>query len=322
TVTVNVYTPPAVIATASVDSFCSGTSTTLNAGGAASYSWSPGNMTGANITVSPSSSTNYIVTGTDTNGCTNADTVMLTVYPSPTLTVTSTNSVICTGGSTSLMASGATTYTWQPGNLTGATVTVTPATSTNYTVTGVDTNGCTGISVYGMSVAAPPNVYGYSSLSNACTNDPPILLTGIPAGGTWSGPGVAGNNFSPSVAGAGTHTLTYSYTDTYGCSNTATVTIVVDPCAGVHEQSALNGVSFYPNPNAGSFTLNVQSGDIHTLTMEIFDLQGRIVYSQQLDGISSGYSKDVDVSFLANGAYYLRFTSDSSSQTTRLIIEK
>lgn len=53
------------------------------------------------------------------------------------------------------------------------------------------------------------------------------LNTGYPAGGTYSGTGVSGTNFNASVAGVGTHTITYTYTDINGCSGSADKEIVV-----------------------------------------------------------------------------------------------
>jgi hypothetical protein len=60
----------------------------------------------------------------------------------PTMNTISLNSSICNGQSTTISASGAATYTWQPGNLNGASVTVSPTTTTTYTVTGTTAGGC------------------------------------------------------------------------------------------------------------------------------------------------------------------------------------
>ncbi|MCB2376331.1 gliding motility-associated C-terminal domain-containing protein [Hymenobacter sp. BT635] len=56
----------------------------------------------------------------------------------------------------------------------------------------------------------------------------PLPLTASPAGGVFSGPGVSGNTFSPALAKAGTHTLTYSFSDSTRCGS-VTRTVVVDP---------------------------------------------------------------------------------------------
>jgi hypothetical protein len=54
------------------------------------------------------------------------------------------------------------------------------------------------------------------------------LNTGTPAGGTYSGTGVSGSTFTPASAGAGSHTITYNYTDAHGISNSASQTITLD----------------------------------------------------------------------------------------------
>ena len=55
------------------------------------------------------------------------------------------------------------------------------------------------------------------------------LSQGLPSGGVYSGPGVTGTNFNASVAGVGTHSITYLYTDGLGCSNSAVKNIIVTP---------------------------------------------------------------------------------------------
>jgi len=68
-----------------------------------------------------------------------------------------------------------------------------------------------------------------STLPQVCsTVTNAIQLTGSPAGGTWSGPGVQGSTFTPSKAGPGQHTLTYSFSDTVVC-NVATTAVQVLP---------------------------------------------------------------------------------------------
>jgi gliding motility-associated-like protein len=82
----------------------------------------------------------YLVTGTDVNGCDDTDTVTISVFSLPA--VSALPSTICAGDQALLTASGALTYTWQPGNITGDSVIVTPNLTTTYTVTGMDANGC------------------------------------------------------------------------------------------------------------------------------------------------------------------------------------
>jgi hypothetical protein len=63
-----------------------------------------------------------------------------------------------------------------------------------------------------------------------CISANPVNLSGNPSGGIFAGNGISGNIFSPSAAGTGTHSITYSYTDGAGCKNTTSVTTdVVSP---------------------------------------------------------------------------------------------
>jgi PKD repeat protein len=62
-----------------------------------------------------------------------------------------------------------------------------------------------------------------------CANAPAVVLTAHDPGGRWSGPGVSGNRFYPSVAGPGSHTITYRITNDSDCSDSDTETITVLP---------------------------------------------------------------------------------------------
>ncbi|MEM8907146.1 MAG: glycine-rich protein, partial [Bacteroidota bacterium] len=114
---------------------CLGSTTTLTASGAVNYTWEPGTLTGASINVSPASTTIYTVTSSDPSGCTESQSMTVTVNSVPTLS-TSNDTVVGKGFPVTLSATGADTYIWNPGNLSSASVTVNPTTSTTYTVTG------------------------------------------------------------------------------------------------------------------------------------------------------------------------------------------
>ncbi len=98
-----------------------------------------------------------------------------------------------------------------------------------YTYTDPDT-GCTGTCTFTITVHALPNVICPGDISK-CIDDPVFALAGaIPAGGNYAGPGVAGGNFDPFVAGLGAHNITYTYTDPdTGCINSCTFKITVHP---------------------------------------------------------------------------------------------
>jgi hypothetical protein len=151
-------------------------------------------------------------------------------------------------------------------------------------------------------------------------DDANVTLTGSPAGGTWSGPGVTGNSFDPSV-GVGTQTLTYSYTDTTGCSGTAGVAVTVNACVGVAENTLAQGVNVYPNPNNGVFTLaiNANVGDV---VIEVVDMQGRVVYASNENNVQTGFTKQISLETQASGLYFIRVTSATERHNLRMNVQK
>lgn len=98
-----------------------------------------------------------------------------------------------------------------------------------YNVTPV-TGGCTG-TTNGVIVTVNP----LPSVSLITCWDPKTLTTatsfklkgGIPLGGTYSGAGINSGIFYPFIAGTGTHTINYSYTNNFGCNGSASQTITL-----------------------------------------------------------------------------------------------
>ncbi|HEX7413965.1 MAG TPA: PKD domain-containing protein [Bacteroidia bacterium] len=134
TSTVTVNTLPTV----SVNSgaICTGSSFTMSPSGANTYTFSSGSAV-----VTPTTNTSYSVTGTNTQGCVSSNTAVSTVTVNALPNVSVNSATICAGNTTTLTATGASTYTWNT-SATGATITPTKTITTTYTVTGTDGNGC------------------------------------------------------------------------------------------------------------------------------------------------------------------------------------
>jgi len=62
-----------------------------------------------------------------------------------------------------------------------------------------------------------------------CVQNAPVTLRAHDSGGRWSGTGVSGNKFNPSVAGPGNHVVRYEVTNSYGCTDADQITITVMP---------------------------------------------------------------------------------------------
>ncbi|MFN5829770.1 MAG: beta strand repeat-containing protein, partial [Bacteroidota bacterium] len=234
--TISVSPLPLVTVNPSNTTICVGQSTSLSASGAASYSWSPsGNLntsTGSVVVASPTTSTSYTVIGTSTIGCSATATATVNVNQNPVINVVSNPLTICAGQSSTLTASGANSYAWSPSASlsasTGSSVTATPSANTSYTVIGTAVNGCTASTNVAVNVNPLPIVNAGPDLS-FCNQNIPQTLTGFnPVGGTWSGSGITSAGvFTPSVAGNGTFTLTYTFTDNNGCTNADNIQVTV-----------------------------------------------------------------------------------------------
>lgn len=148
TLTVNVGSAPSVVVNSST--VCAGTSATLTASGLTTYTWNTGANTNS-IVVSPSVTTTYSVNGNLLGCATQASNSSTVVVNSVNVTANATSTVICSGQSGTLNASGASTYTWNTGS-NGNSIVVSPTVSTNYTVTGTGSNGCVGNAIVTQSV--------------------------------------------------------------------------------------------------------------------------------------------------------------------------
>ncbi|MBC7391198.1 MAG: T9SS type A sorting domain-containing protein, partial [Opitutaceae bacterium] len=145
----------------------------------------------------------------------------LNVYTSPTITVTPSSAAICAGTSTTLVASGANTFAWSPGGLTGASQTLSPASTTIYTVTGTNTTTtCSASTTVTVNVNSNPTAFNVGGGGAYCSGGtgPAVTLAGsqigvsyqLKLGGTNTGSPVLGTGAAISFGvqnSAGTYTV-------------------------------------------------------------------------------------------------------------------
>jgi SprB repeat len=126
------------------------------------YLWSNG-VTTFDQTVSPTQTTVYTVTVTDGDGCTTIANAIVKVLPIPTVTITGPEQ-LCAGQTVKLTASGGgngAQYSWSNGK-NGPTNMVNPGTTTTYTVTVTNLNGCTATDEHtiNVNVSTDTLIYG------------------------------------------------------------------------------------------------------------------------------------------------------------------
>ena len=177
--------------------------------------------------------TYYVSTYNSTTGC-ESQQVSVLVAAKPTVAATATPTAICAGDTVTLVATGADSYSWG-GNVTGATVKMTPAESTSYTVTGETSAGCTNTATVQVTVNPLPGVPTVDATSvYACGGE--VTLSATPVSGTtlkwYNAQGTeqqgTGNDLAlTGVAGATTYSVA-GYNSTTGCTS-APVSIAVTP---------------------------------------------------------------------------------------------
>ncbi|MES2131265.1 MAG: choice-of-anchor tandem repeat GloVer-containing protein [Bacteroidota bacterium] len=251
----------------------------------------------------------YYVTRTNVCGlAVHSNTIQVISKPSPTITVTGTNS-ICSGGMATLTGNGGLSYTWTPGGATPS-ITVSPTTNTTYTVIGDSPNGCLSYALVTVTVDARPSI----SLSSptVCSGMPVILTASGASTYTWST-----TQTGTSITVTPTVTSVFSITGTgLGlCTNTAAATVVVIPApampvitqsgTSLHSTTAvsyqwyLNGVAVtgatsqtYTPLQNGAYSVVVTNGNGCSATSAVFNL---------LDtGISAISNKEVTVEVYPN----------------------
>lgn len=138
TVVCNVTVWPLPTITVNNGTICSGGNFVITPSGANTYTYS-----GGSATVSPVNSTSYSITGSSSLGCVASNTAIcnVNVFSLPVLVQWANDSSVCAGEPVLLNVAGASTYTWD-GGATANSLTATPFTTTTYSVSGTDANGC------------------------------------------------------------------------------------------------------------------------------------------------------------------------------------
>lgn len=271
TITVN---PVPVLSLSSDTAICAGNSVTLMASGGSSTLWSTGETT-ASIVVVPMVTTIYSVT--ISNGvCGATDSVAVSVDPVPSVTISGGND-ICAGEATTLTATGVGSLMWSTGDSTGS-LTVTPVTSTMYTVTA--TNSC-GEASDSLSINVSPVpvidagldvsiVLGSESQLNASSTSAVISYSWTPMNGLSCTACQA-----PVASPVSTTTYTVVGADAFGCSALDQITITVDLTSTFFLPDI-----FSPNNDDSNDFLYVQGKGILYAGLTVYDRWGKKVFEK------------------------------------------
>jgi len=316
--TVRIFIKPTPTPNLGNDSLFCNLPVVINANTSAnSYLWNNGTV-GSSLNVTTPGK--YWVRATNSNGCSNSDTVLVSLGQSPIVTLGPDTSY-CQGSTINLYAGAGTgnTYLWSTGS-TASSISV--GTSGTYSVVVTNTIGCKSSDVINITSKPKPSVsLVFVGTHTYCVteNITRALTEGVPANGTYIGAGVTGTNFNPSQAGQGNHIILYTIIGANGCSNTAKDTMIVSACVGVNELSSEDiGMSVYPNPNSGIFTIELNTNESLNGSLSITSVDGRLVYTELITG-NGIITKSINIAHLAEGIYYLKVETKDAVRTYKVL---
>lgn len=242
TFTTCLTTPPPPTVSVNSTSICAGQSVTLTAtpstaGG--TYLWSNGATT-PTITVTPNTTTSYSVTYSNNGTASGSGTV--TVNPAPTING-GQDQTVCQGATVTLTGTGGASYTWDNGISNG--VAFVANTTTTYTVTGTNANGCQGTDQVTVTVNASPTVNAINSQTLCAGASASAVTFSGTAGATF-----AWVNSNPSIglAASGSGNIA-AFTASNATANQITGTITVTPSqAGCTGSPQTYSYTINPNP--------------------------------------------------------------------------
>ena len=304
---------PTITASAFPSTICEGGSAQLSANGGITYSWSTLNLNGQTVTANPSSTTTYVVTGLNANGCTNTATVTVQVDPSVHLT-TGGDQTICEGSSgVYISASGANSYHWSPTNLvSNANISNTfafPDTTTIFNVVGT-VGTCSDTAFVLVSVIDNPVVDSiYYESSNGMLYIEGSLqglafirigsIVYIPFSVSNTDAWFTGVNL---VNGQGIYVENVS-----GCSTF----FPYEDVSGISSETSEIEVLVYPNPFISNIAVELPNGNYN---VSLTNVSGQIVREISANGNFEIHGED-----LSSGIYFLNIYSDEGNYLTKLI---
>ncbi|MBN4062310.1 gliding motility-associated C-terminal domain-containing protein, partial [Bacteroidales bacterium AH-315-I05] len=201
--------------------------------------WSGTGVSGSTFNPASAGPGTFTVTYAISGSCGDTDTQSITVNADPDATITSSGTY-CTSDAAFALTANTGGGSWSGPGVSGGnfdpSIAGVGTHNISYTVT---VSGCTDSDTENIFVTAASNATITSSPGPYCESDAAFGLTSVDGGGTWSGTGVSGTNFNPSLAGAGTHTITYSISGSCGDTDTEQMIVNADPDATITPQSTL-----------------------------------------------------------------------------------
>lgn len=309
------------------------TATPVNAGTSPSYQWQ---VDGANVGAdSPTFSSSSLINGNsitcsysstcNSTTTVNSSPVVISINPSPTLSVSGDNT-ICAGSSTTFLASvtnfgTSSSYQWQ---VNGSNVGLNSTTFSSSSLTNESVVTCLYTSTCGFetTVNSSPITMIVTPLpaTPTITQNGLVLTSSSSTGNQWYLNGMI-------INGATNQTYTALQNGNYtvkvtsnGCTSVISAISLMNS-VGINEVVNI-GTHFYiyPNPSNGIFSLVFTSTEIMEYTVRLHNALGQIIYEEKIDKFNGTYTKDFDVTNYGKGQYFLTMTNEKNQKLEKVIV--
>ncbi|MEM6263458.1 MAG: PKD domain-containing protein [Bacteroidota bacterium] len=318
--TVNITGSVPPVANLGPDTLLCGISSILldpgNAGAGATYSWSFQGQTSQTLSVN--SPGQYFVTITDGVGCVASDTVNITI--SPLRVDLGGDTVICAGKTLTLnAAANNATYVWTPGGQTTPDITINSGGF--YGVTVSDNLGC--VLSDNINVTQRPAYFADFTVGPSFSMElgDPHTFTGGANATSWfwdlgDGTKISGQVINHTYAAIDTYTVCLTMSDGF-CTDTICKEAGVRIFVGMDDILGA-GVKAFPNPTDGIFNVWVMLTEVQPARLEVFDLTGRNVHSDELAS-GTRHEASVDLGQEPDGIYLLRLTTPKGALYEKIV---
>lgn len=222
-----------------------------------------------------------------------------------TVNAISSSSIICNGQTTTLTASGASSYTWQPMSVVNSINIVTPISTSLYTVVATNTAGCTSTKTISILVNPTPTITVNSG--TICLGNTFSILPSGASSYTYS---------SGSSLVSPTLTTTYSVTgtSTSGCNSTspALSNVFVSLCTNIEELDNNSSIIFYPNPFTNEIYFSTESNIVNKQYF-IYNTCGQLIDKGILN------CNKINCNDFSKGLYFIKL--EGTAKTFKLVKE-
>jgi hypothetical protein len=308
---------PSLNLNATTGTICAGDSAHFTISGAHTYTWGPNNSNDSTIWVKPTSTTYYVIAGTNTlTGCAVNATVLVVVNPTPNVFIVPNTPTVCAGSPAVLTAIGGGVVAWSWSNGPNvSTTTVNPVTTTSYSVVVTNQYGCSGMATQTIGVKPLPLVTAAANTTTICIGESATLTGSGASTYVWNDSATLTTSQIINVSPTVTTVYTLTGTDGNSCTAKTAYTLNVANCdgpAGVRVVNADGTTKVMPNPSNGIFKIETNGS---VMNVKLFGLDGREVSSEVVEHQENW----IDMRNLANGMYYVEIRLGGKTEVFKIV---